>query len=222
MVLRSGHGNGAGSPRIEVLPPDELRCLDAHADLPLQRDDQSAWDFTAAASADDAIDVRRQLAFTQHQIEAGLVSARQAAILEADADGVPQSHVARRLNVAYKTVRNDLARARRTLRESWASYVTLVLLAIAGFVGWALRDRTPTSPPRAPTTRWPRPRRRPRSSPTACARRLSAGAPCSSGTNASTASIAPRRWTPAGDAKPWVQKAKHDAQMHRRDKPPVR
>lgn len=24
MALRSGHGNGAGSPRIEVLPPDEL------------------------------------------------------------------------------------------------------------------------------------------------------------------------------------------------------
>jgi hypothetical protein len=24
MALRSGHGNGAGSPHVEVLPPDEL------------------------------------------------------------------------------------------------------------------------------------------------------------------------------------------------------
>ncbi len=24
MALRNGHGNGAGQPRVEVLPPDEL------------------------------------------------------------------------------------------------------------------------------------------------------------------------------------------------------
>jgi hypothetical protein len=30
MTLRSGHGNGAGVPRIEVLPPDELPHADAN------------------------------------------------------------------------------------------------------------------------------------------------------------------------------------------------
>jgi hypothetical protein len=30
MALRNGHGNGAGVPRVEVLPPDELPAVDAH------------------------------------------------------------------------------------------------------------------------------------------------------------------------------------------------
>ncbi len=187
-------------------------------------DDRSASECTAAAGADDAIDVRRQLAFTQHQIEAGLVSARQAAILEAEADDVPQSHVARRLDVAYKTVRNDLARARRTLRESWASYVTLVLFAIAGFVGWALRDRAENDPVAAP---------HPEDSlapPEATPEELADGL-----RRKALRACAVQQWDdcldgldraaaldPAGDAKPWVQKARHEAQMHRTDKPPVR
>ena len=190
-------------------------------------DDRSASEFTASAGADDAIDVRRQLAFTQRQIEAGRISARQAAILEADADDVPQSHVARRLNVAYKTVRNDLTRARRKLRKSWASYVTLILFTITGFVGWALRDRAlpelgndHIAAPHPEDSLAP-----PEATPEELADGLRRKALRAS---------AAQQWDdclddldraamldPAGDAKPWVQKARHEAQMHRSDKPPV-
>lgn len=37
MALRSGHGTGAGVPRIEVLPPDELPAPIADAPAPLRR-----------------------------------------------------------------------------------------------------------------------------------------------------------------------------------------
>jgi DNA-directed RNA polymerase specialized sigma24 family protein len=188
-------------------------------------DARSTSQFTAAAGADDAIAVRRQLAFVQHQIEAGLLSARQAAILEADADGVPQSHVAERLNVAYKTVRNDLARARRTLRESWASYVTLVLFAIAGFVGWERArpdlENNHVAHPRFEHSLAPREAMPEELADSLRRKALRACAvqqwdDCLDGLNHAAA------LDPAGDTKPWVQKAKHEAQMHRSDKPPVR
>jgi hypothetical protein len=46
MALRSGHGNGAGVPRIEVLPPDELPGglpADARADSPGDRGERGRF-----------------------------------------------------------------------------------------------------------------------------------------------------------------------------------
>ena len=139
-----------------------------------------------------------------------------------------QSHVARRLNVAYKTVRNDLARARRTLRESWTSYVTLVLVAIAGFVGWASRDRARPELENGYVAH-PRPEHSlapPEATPEELADGLRRKAlracvvqqwdDCLGGLDRAAA------LDPGGDAKPWVQKARHEAQMHRSDKPPGR
>ncbi len=40
MALRTGHGNGAGVPRIEVLPLDELPPVMADETVPLRRDEK--------------------------------------------------------------------------------------------------------------------------------------------------------------------------------------
>jgi hypothetical protein len=53
MALRTGHGKGAGSPRIEVLPPDEQPRAQADGADPLStgRDDRKRVRTTAAARA---------------------------------------------------------------------------------------------------------------------------------------------------------------------------
>lgn len=53
MALRTGHGNGAGSPRVEVLPPDEQPTAQAAGADPLAtgRDDRKRVRTTAAARA---------------------------------------------------------------------------------------------------------------------------------------------------------------------------
>jgi hypothetical protein len=53
MALRTGHGNGAGSPRIEVLPADEQPKAQAVGADPLStgRDDRKRVRTTAAARA---------------------------------------------------------------------------------------------------------------------------------------------------------------------------
>lgn len=49
MTLRTGHGNGAGSPRIEVLPPDELPP--ATPALPVRPDRDAAGRFVRGNAA---------------------------------------------------------------------------------------------------------------------------------------------------------------------------
>ena len=53
MALRKGHGNGAGTPRIEVLPPDEQPAAQAAGADPLEtgRDSAKRVRTTAAAQA---------------------------------------------------------------------------------------------------------------------------------------------------------------------------
>lgn len=53
MALRTGHGHGAGSPRVEVLPPDELPQAQAAGADPLStgRDERKRVRTTAAARA---------------------------------------------------------------------------------------------------------------------------------------------------------------------------
>ena len=46
MAIRTGHGNGAGSPRVEVLPPDELPAglpVDARDESPTDRGDRGKF-----------------------------------------------------------------------------------------------------------------------------------------------------------------------------------
>lgn len=52
MTLRTGHGTGAGSPRIEVLPPDELPSVTPSLTAPIERspDGRFAPGNTAARS----------------------------------------------------------------------------------------------------------------------------------------------------------------------------
>lgn len=50
MSLRKGHGAGAGSPRVEVLPPDEQPHVAAQAD-PLRTDRDAAGRVTTTAAA---------------------------------------------------------------------------------------------------------------------------------------------------------------------------
>ncbi len=58
MALRTGHGNGAGEPRIEVLPPDELPAgVPASARPPADRDGSGRFvkgDGTTAAAREGA------------------------------------------------------------------------------------------------------------------------------------------------------------------------
>ncbi len=51
MVLRTGHGNGAGSPRVEVLPPDELPAAQAAASDPLATGRDAAGKLRNSAAA---------------------------------------------------------------------------------------------------------------------------------------------------------------------------
>jgi DNA-directed RNA polymerase specialized sigma24 family protein len=102
----------------------------------------------AAGSPPEAIDVKRQVDFARRQIAAGVVTPRQAAIFEAEADDVPQTESARRLRVAFSTLRNDLARGRRAMRESWVAYAAAGLIVLVGLLCALRRDSDlPSRPP---------------------------------------------------------------------------
>ncbi|HEV3192261.1 MAG TPA: hypothetical protein VGY54_17235 [Polyangiaceae bacterium] len=78
------------------------------------------------------IDARRQLEHVQKQIAEGLITARQADILEQAADGVPQPEIAKALGLAHQTVRNDLSAARSAMRRSWALFATAAMFVAFG------------------------------------------------------------------------------------------
>jgi DNA-directed RNA polymerase specialized sigma24 family protein len=84
----------------------------------------------------DRIDVRRQLDVVLRSIESGYVTARQAVILESALDGTPHQEIAQQLNLTRKTVTNDLAGARRTVRASWAAFAAVGVVAAIAFLFW--------------------------------------------------------------------------------------
>jgi RNA polymerase sigma factor (sigma-70 family) len=190
-----------------------------HAGLAEDPDNHAASD-TPASDVPERIDQGRQIDFVQRAIAAELITARQVAILEAEMDGVPQSKIARRLRVAYQTVRNDLTQARATMRKSWAAYATATLAALLAVLTGVLRDR---SRPTLATTDVPEPdldhaitAPEPTPQETADALRRMALHACDMKdwdacfeTFGRAAAL-----DPAGESKPWVQKARREAFGH--------
>jgi DNA-directed RNA polymerase specialized sigma24 family protein len=190
---------------------------------PCEDPDERPVPQAAPSEIRDPIDLHRQIDFARRQLEEGEITPRQAAIIEAEVNGVPQLEIAARLDIAYQTVRNELARGRRILRESWAAHVTMALFVLAGLLASLLRGRHPT----LEATDVPEPRTDhviapPEFGPEDLAEALRRQA---------LRACAVHRWVdcyetldraaeidPAGDAKPWVQKARREAlrQMDRK------
>ena len=90
---------------------------------------------------DDAIDRRKKLEVFEQQVAARKITRRQVKIIAHAVDGVPQEEIARRMGVAAQTVKNELAEGRRTAREAWAIYGSLIAMGMLCLVVWILRDR---------------------------------------------------------------------------------
>jgi DNA-directed RNA polymerase specialized sigma24 family protein len=186
---------------------------------PCENPDDVAATANAASDIPDAIDIQRQLDFARRQAEAGAITARQVAILEDEANEVPQAEIAQRLNVSHQTVRNDLSLARRVMRASWASYASAVLLAVFGaIVAFVFGRHDPHVAAPAPDTHDDPPVAPPEETPEhrADVLRLQAvracdvqqWAECLDALNQASA------LDPAGDANPDVQKATELARRH--------
>jgi DNA-directed RNA polymerase specialized sigma24 family protein len=119
----------------------QRRIRSRFLDGPCEHPDDTAAADTPASDLPETIDVQRQLDFARRQLEAGVITVRQAAMFESEADDVPQRETARRLHIAYSTLRNELARGRRAMRESWTAYAAMALFAIMGWLTYLLGDR---------------------------------------------------------------------------------
>jgi DNA-directed RNA polymerase specialized sigma24 family protein len=205
------------------LAVDRMRSLRIrgrfHAGLHENPDAHPASD-TPMSDVPEAIDQRRQLDFADRAIDRRYITERQAAIMAAEASDVPQSEIARDLRVSFQTVRNELARGRRKMRESWAAYAALSLAALLGVLAGLLRDRNrPTlAKTDVPEPNLDHPVEAPELTPeeTADALRRMARHACDVGEWFECAETLGRaaELDPAGDAKPWVQKMKSEALQH--------
>jgi RNA polymerase sigma factor (sigma-70 family) len=175
------------------------------------------------ASADDvvdSIDRRRQIDFVRRAFDGPTLSRRQVAILRAEIDDIPQSDVAQRLRIAFQTARNELTTARRTLRDSWTAYAAVGLAALVGLLAGLLRDRhrPALADTDVPEPKLDHPVAAPELTPqeTADAFRRMALHACDVGDWVECVRTFDRaaEIDPAGDTKPWVQKAKLEALRH--------
>jgi DNA-directed RNA polymerase specialized sigma24 family protein len=93
------------------------------------------------APGEERLDVGRQIAWVQDRIEDGTISPRQAGMLASAADGVPGIAIAREWGLTDQTVRNELSRARKTARLSWAAFIGSGV--VAAIVLYGLVSRPP-------------------------------------------------------------------------------
>jgi DNA-directed RNA polymerase specialized sigma24 family protein len=97
--------------------------------------------------AEERLDFGKQIAWVHDRIHDGTISPRQAGMLASAADGVPGAAIAREWGLTDQTVRNELSRARKTARLSWAAFVAVggvVAIVLYGFVSEPDRaDRGP-------------------------------------------------------------------------------
>jgi hypothetical protein len=187
---------------------------------PCEDPDERPGSDTRPGDLAEAIDRQRQLAFVRRRIEEGRITARQAAIFEAEADDIPQTEIARRLGVAFSTVRNELARGRHAMRKSWTAYAAATFVALIGVLTGLLRDRDRATlgVTDAPEPELDHPIAPPEPSPEEMAASLRRQA---------LHACDLRQWVecyvtferaaamdPVGDKSPWVQKAKREAMQN--------
>jgi len=205
------------------LAVDRIRWLDRRGRIEtplLQAPDHQPATRVPGADIPEAIDRQRQVDFVQRALDAQEITASQAAILDAELDDVPQEETARRLRIDYQVMRNQLTRLRSRMRTSWAAYASAGLAALVALLAGVLRDR---SRPTLLATDVPEPHvdhpivaPEPTPQETADALRRIALHACDVNDWAECLSTFDRAagLDPAGDAKPWVQKARLEAIRH--------
>ncbi len=156
----------------------------------------------------DPIDARRQLDVVRQQIESGNITARQASILARDAQDTPHAEIASQLQLAPQTVRNELGAARRTARQSWATYLAAALFTSVALLLWFQRRPEPVAAhyPQSYAAKEER-----QKALGACDRQL--WQDCLAGL-ARAAEL-----DPAGDSDPRVQQARAEARKHLAEPP---
>jgi DNA-directed RNA polymerase specialized sigma24 family protein len=158
---------------------------------------------SASAEGRHPIDVARQLAVVQREIESGNITARQAATLASDAMDTPHAEIASQMNLAPQTVRNELVAARRTARASWAGYLATALFASVALLLWI--SRQPGDVAKAPSPQHLAAQQRREALSDCAEQRWKA---CLAGLDEAA------RLDPPGDAAPDVVKARADARAH--------
>jgi DNA-directed RNA polymerase specialized sigma24 family protein len=175
---------------------------------PYENPDEAPAGGSATGEGLHPIDVARQLAVVQRQVEIGNITERQAAMLERAAMDTPHAEIASQMNLAPQTVRNELVAARRTARASWAAYLATALFASVALMLWI--SRRPPDVAKAPSPQQLAAMQR-RDALNECAEQHWKA--CLDGLDEAA------RLDPVGDSAPDVVKARDDARQHLAPKP---